>query len=231
MTSAPRALVTGGGGNLGRAVAQALLDRGYEVHVTALNEAERAALAGTPIGARVEIHVADLARERDTIRLFEDIGPPLAAVVGTVGGFTAGPFASVNEALLDQQYALNLKSAVLTLRHAHTALRSNSGGAAAVLVANRPALLGGAGVALTSAVKAGIVSLVRSVADEWREDGIAVNAVAPGVMDTPQNRRAMPGVDPARWPTPEQVAAVIAFLVSPDARIISGATLPVFGRS
>ena len=79
-------------------------------------------------------------------------------------------------------------------------------------------------------MKAGIVSLVKSVADEWKLQGIRVNAVAPGLMDTPENRRAMPDADPSQWPTPTQVAGVIAYLVSDAASIITGTVVPVFGR-
>ena len=102
---------------------------------------------------------------------------------------------------------------------------------AADLHANRPALSTGAGTAVTSAMKAGIVSLVKSVAEEWKDSGITVNAIAPGIMDTPDNRRAMPDADPSKWPTTPQVAAVIEFLLSSEGSIVSGATVPVFGRS
>ena len=103
--------------------------------------------------------------------------------------------------------------------------------AAALLVANRPALSSGPGVAVTTAMKAGIVSLVKSVADEWKPLGIRVNAIAPSIMDTPDNRRAMPDADPSRWPTPLEVAQTIRFLVTEPGSIVSGTTLPVFGRA
>jgi NAD(P)-dependent dehydrogenase (short-subunit alcohol dehydrogenase family) len=80
-------------------------------------------------------------------------------------------------------------------------------------------------------MKAALISLVKSVAEEWKASGINVNAVAPGVMDTPENRRAMPDADPALWPTTQQVATVIGFLLSDEGSIVTGATLPVFGRS
>jgi NAD(P)-dependent dehydrogenase (short-subunit alcohol dehydrogenase family) len=227
----PRALVTGGNGNLGQAVSRMLLAAGYEVHVTVLDEATRASFAYGLMKEGLGVHVGDLSVDADVRRIFEEVGSPLAALVATVGGFHGGPFANVDEATIDFQYKLNLKSAILTLRHAHAALAANPGGAAAILVANRPALSSGPGVAVTTAMKAAIVSLVQSVADEWKPEGITVNAIAPGIMDTPENRRAMPAADPALWPTPAQVAEAVGFLLSAEGSIVTGTTLPVFGRS
>jgi NAD(P)-dependent dehydrogenase (short-subunit alcohol dehydrogenase family) len=228
---APRALVTGGNGNLGQVVAQLLAKAGSEVHVTVLNEATRASFAHTLMEEGLAVHVGDLSNEADVKRIFEEIGTPLAALVATVGGFHGGPFAEIDEATIDLQYRLNLKSSILTLRHACPALAANPGGASAVLIANRPALSSGPGVAVTTAMKAGLVSLVKSVADEWKPLGIRVNAVAPSIMDTPENRRAMPDADPALWPTVRQVADVIGFLVSDAGAIVTGAVVPVFGRA
>jgi NAD(P)-dependent dehydrogenase (short-subunit alcohol dehydrogenase family) len=228
---APRALVTGGNGNLGQVVARRLAEAGFEVHVTVRNEATRASFVHGPINEDLGIHVGDLSTEPDVKRVFEEIGTPLAALVATVGGFQGGPFAEIDEAAIDFQYRLNLKSAILTLRYAYAALAANPGGASAVLLANRPALSSGPGVAVTTAMKAGLVSLVKSLADEWKPLGIRVNAVAPSIMDTPDNRRAMPDADPALWPTTRQVADVIGFLVSDTGSIVTGTVVPVFGRA
>jgi NAD(P)-dependent dehydrogenase (short-subunit alcohol dehydrogenase family) len=225
----PRALVTGGNGNLGQAVARLLFDAGYEVHVTVLDPETRASFAYGLMAEGLAVHTGDLANDADVARIFAEVGAPLHALVATVGGFQAGPFEQVDEAGIDFQYRLNLKSAILTLRHAHAALAAGQG--SAVLIANRPALTSGPGVAVTTAMKAALVSLVRSVADEWKGAGINVNAIAPSIMDTPENRRAMPDADPALWPTTQQVATVIGFLLSDEGSIVTGATLPVFGRS
>ncbi|MEE9286126.1 MAG: SDR family oxidoreductase, partial [Dehalococcoidia bacterium] len=78
---------------------------------------------------------------------------------------------------------------------------------------------------------AAVVNLVLSASQEWLADGITVNAVLPSTMDTPANRRDMPEEDFTRWPTTQQVADVIAFLVSEKARIVSGASIPVYGNA
>ena len=74
-------------------------------------------------------------------------------------------------------------------------------------------------------------ALVKSVSEEWKASGVNVNAVAPGVMDTPENRRAMPDADATLWPSTLEVAAVIGFLLSDAGSIVTGTTVPVFGRS
>jgi NAD(P)-dependent dehydrogenase (short-subunit alcohol dehydrogenase family) len=229
--AAPRALVTGGNGNLGHVVARLLASAGFEVHVTVLDASTRASFAYGLLKEGMAVHVADLSREADVARACAEIGSPLAALVHTVGGFHGGPFAEADEDMIDAQYRLNLKSAILILRHAHAALAANPGGASAVLVANRPALSAGPGVAVTTAMKAGLVSLVKSVAEEWKAENIRVNAIAPSIMDTPENRRAMPDADPSLWPTTPQVADVIGALVSDVGAVVTGAVIPVFGRA
>jgi NAD(P)-dependent dehydrogenase (short-subunit alcohol dehydrogenase family) len=72
--------------------------------------------------------------------------------------------------------------------------------------------------------------MVESFADEVRQEGVRVNAVLPGTIDTPQNRAAMPGVDHATWVSSDQIAEVIAFLLSDSATGITGALIPVTGR-
>jgi len=228
---APRALVTGGNGNLGQVVAHLLAEAGFEVHITVLNEATRASFAYGLLKEGLTVHVGDFSDDAQVQRVFAEVGSPLATVVATVGGFVGGPLAEMDEAAIDFQYRLNLKSAILTLRHAYPALAANPGGASAVLIANRPALSSGPGLAVTTAMKAGLVSLVKSVAEEWKPAGIRINAVAPSVMDTPENRRAMPDADPTLWPTTRQVAEVIGFLISDAGAIVTGAVVPAFGRA
>jgi NAD(P)-dependent dehydrogenase (short-subunit alcohol dehydrogenase family) len=82
-----------------------------------------------------------------------------------------------------------------------------------------------------AASKAAVVALAQTVAAEVLESGVRLNAVLPSTLDTAANRRAMPAADPARWVTPESAADVIAFLLSDQARDVSGAAIPVYGRA
>ena len=76
-----------------------------------------------------------------------------------------------------------------------------------------------------------MAALTVALAEEVAKDGILVNAVAPSMMDTPANRKAMPKADHAAWPKVEEVAATILFLASPDNRVTRGAVVPVYGKS
>jgi NAD(P)-dependent dehydrogenase (short-subunit alcohol dehydrogenase family) len=126
---------------------------------------------------------------------------------------------------------MNVTSAVVTLRAAYPYLRRAAAGAGVVLVSSRSALAGGAGSAVYAATKAGVAGLVYSLAAEWLEEAISINAIAPGILDTPANREAMPDADHDRWPSTEALAAVVTFLLGPQARVVSGAVVPVYGRS
>jgi NAD(P)-dependent dehydrogenase (short-subunit alcohol dehydrogenase family) len=88
-----------------------------------------------------------------------------------------------------------------------------------------------AGAAAYAASKAAVVALAQAVAQEVLEHGVRVNVILPSTMDTPANRKAMPHADASKWVTTESVAAVIAFLFSDASRDVSGAALPVYGRS
>jgi NAD(P)-dependent dehydrogenase (short-subunit alcohol dehydrogenase family) len=110
---------------------------------------------------------------------------------------------------------------------------AGSQGGRIVNVAARPALewRSGAGMSAYAVAKAGVAALTVALAEEVAKDGILVNAVAPSVMDTPANRKAMPKADHAAWPKVEEVAATIAFLASSDNRVTRGAIVPVYGKS
>jgi NAD(P)-dependent dehydrogenase (short-subunit alcohol dehydrogenase family) len=80
-----------------------------------------------------------------------------------------------------------------------------------------------------AAAKSAVIRLTEAMSAESREHGINVNCVLPTTIDTPENRRAMPKADPARWVDPADLAGIIAFLASPAARAIHGAAIPVTG--
>ena len=86
-----------------------------------------------------------------------------------------------------------------------------------------------AGSIAYSVSKAGVAALTRALAIETKGDGILVNAVLPSIIDTPANRAAMPNADFGKWPKPEELAAAILWLASPEMRLTSGALVPVYG--
>lgn len=124
----------------------------------------------------------------------------------------------------------NLKTAVLASRAAVPHMIGRGGGAI-VHVSSRPATQDGKNIAAYAAAKRALLQLTDAMAAELLEENITVNAVMPSTMDTPANRKAMPKADFSRWVRPEAIAKVILFLAGPDARIVSGAHVPVYGRA
>ena len=118
--------------------------------------------------------------------------------------------------------ALHLCRAVVPQMRRH-------GGGAIVNVGSKASLGGDAGAAPYSIAKTAVVRLTESLAAEVKGDGVRVNAVLPGTIDTPANRRAMPDSDPRAWVEPEALADAMLFLASPQARAVTGVALPVFG--
>jgi NAD(P)-dependent dehydrogenase (short-subunit alcohol dehydrogenase family) len=106
-----------------------------------------------------------------------------------------------------------------------------AGGGAIVNVSARAALKGSARMGPYCASKAAVITLTETLAEELKDSGIRVNCVLPGTLDTPQNRAAMPDADFDRWVPLPALAEVILFLASPAARAVTGAALPVYGRS
>jgi NAD(P)-dependent dehydrogenase (short-subunit alcohol dehydrogenase family) len=81
-----------------------------------------------------------------------------------------------------------------------------------------------------AASKSGVLRLTESLSEEVKDRGVTVNAVLPGTIDTPQNRKEMPKADTSKWVPPEAIADVVVFLASDGARAITGAAVPVLGR-
>ena len=81
-----------------------------------------------------------------------------------------------------------------------------------------------------AASKSAVLRLSESLADELKGDGVRVNAILPSIIDTPQNRSAMPKADTTKWVTTEQIAEVVAFLLGDAASGVTGAAIPISGR-
>jgi NAD(P)-dependent dehydrogenase (short-subunit alcohol dehydrogenase family) len=225
-------VVTGGTGALGTAVLEALLQAGATCHVPYRNERaiERIPHRGN---ARVSfVAVGDLADEAMVTKYYEGFDR-LWASIHIAGGYASAPIARSDKALLMQQLDSNLVSSYLCSRAAAITLRRLGSGGRIVNVTARQALeprLGSGSVAYTIA-KAGVGALTTALGAELASEDILVNAVAPSIMDTPANRKAMPKADFTSWPKVEEVAATILFLASPENTVTRGAVVPVYGRA
>ncbi|HEU4382926.1 MAG TPA: SDR family NAD(P)-dependent oxidoreductase [Anaeromyxobacteraceae bacterium] len=226
-------LVAGGTGALGRAVCLALLADGARVMAVSRRAAEFEGLAAAagPSRDRLAFLEADVADPAGAARAVAGgaASGALAAVVNAAGAWAGGrALAEEDPDVLARMLAANLAPSHALARAAVPAL-SRAGGGAIVSVASLGAVGPQPGQASYGASKAAALSLLLSLAEEVRSLRIRVNVVLPGTMDTEANRRAMPGADRSAWVRTEDVARVIAFLCSDEAKAISGAAIPVRG--
>ena len=219
--------VTGGTGALGTAVVGGLLAAGARCTVPYVHEAEAQRFPHSGDPSVTLIPVADLADEAMVSKVYG--GLALWASIHIAGGFAPGNVAETGQAALMAQ-SIYLVSCFLCCRAAVNAMQS---GGRIVNVAARPALewRSGAGMTAYTVAKTGVAALTVALAEEVAKDGILVNAVAPSIMDTAANRKAMPKADFDKWPKVEEVAATILFLASPDNKVTRGAIVPVYGKS
>jgi NAD(P)-dependent dehydrogenase (short-subunit alcohol dehydrogenase family) len=221
-------LVGGGSGALGRAVCLAFLADGARVVATARRAAELAALAAAAgaAGGRLSVIAADLGAPAEAARAVEEAGPALAAVVNTVGGWAGcAPVAAEPPERLGLMWQVNVATAHALARAAIPALARRGG--AFVQISSAGAAGPQPGQADYAAAKAAVTSLCLSLAEEVRKDGVRVNVILPGTMDTDANRAAMPGADRSGWVRTDDVARVAVFLCSEAARAVTGAAIPV----
>jgi NAD(P)-dependent dehydrogenase (short-subunit alcohol dehydrogenase family) len=226
--------VTGGTGALGTAVAAELLESGARVVATWIVPAERDRAQGE-LGSpeRLELVEADLTTDAGPESAVAAAGsqPPLTALVNLVGGWAGG--GRTHEAPPDEMsrmIELNLMTGYRATRAALPTMVEQGGGAI-VCVGAKAALQPFKGSPGYNVAKAAVLAFVRSLAVDYRDDGIRANAVLPSVIDTPANRESMPNADHSKWVPPAEIARVIRFLCSPDSTPTSGAAIPVYGRA
>jgi NAD(P)-dependent dehydrogenase (short-subunit alcohol dehydrogenase family) len=226
-------LVAGGTGALGQAVCLAFLAEGAKVIASGRRASEFEALARSAAAARDRLRFAqaDVADPAQATRAVEEAARAgtLAAVVNAVGGWAGGkPLTGEEPDVLARMIAANLAPGHALARAAVPVL-ARAGGGAIVEVASMAAVGPQPGQASYGASKAAALSLFLSLAEEVRPQHVRVNVVLPGTMDTEANRRAMPAADRSTWARTEDVASVIVFLCSGEARAVSGAAIPVRG--
>jgi len=226
-------MVTGAAGNLGRAVANAFYQLGANL---VLFDRSRDSLQHTfgDEDKRRLFAAADLldtAQVEDTVKTAIAHFGRINVLCNVAGGFRMGP--AVHETS-DQDwnflFDLNTRSLLHTVRAVTPSMLAAGGGKILNIAANS-ALKGVARMGAYCASKDVVIRITEAMAAELRDSNINVNCILPSIIDTPENRAAMPNADFARWVAPEALADVIVFLASEGARAIHGAALPVVGRS
>lgn len=229
-------LVAGGTGGLGRAVSLAFLHERARVVVTYRTQKEfdvltNAAGEHSSLLEGDKVDVTDEAAVKQLIdRILSEHGR-LDALVNAVGGYAGGvPLWRLESKVFEQMLALNLRSGYVLSRAVVPSMLEQKNGVI-VNVASKAAFDHAPGAAAYVASKAAAVAMMDSLAADLKGTGLRVNSILPSIIDTELNRKAMPNADFSVWPKPEDIAQVILFLCSDDAKLIHGAAVPVYGNS
>ncbi len=219
-------MLTGAAGNLGRAVAAAFGDANLvllDLKRGSLQDSDRQMFVETDLLNAQSVQAAvDKAVQR-----FKRVD----VLCNIAGGFRMGsPVHETSDK--DWDFMLNVNArTVLNMSRAVVPVMLKGGGGKIVNIGAFAAQKGAAQMGAYIASKSAVIRLTETMAAELRERNINVNCVLPTIIDTPENRKAMPDADPKRWVAPEDLAQVIVFLASDAARAIHGTALPVSGLS
>lgn len=227
------AMITGAAGNLGHAVAAAFAAAGANLALLDLNEdaLKKTPTAGAGDVLRRRVDLSDAASIAAAVNAALSHFGRIDALCNLAGGFHMGE--KVHEIPADKwDFMMELNAgSVLRMSHAVVPHMLKQGGGKVVNIGANSALSGKAEMGAYVAAKSAVIRLTETMAVELRGHNINVNCVLPSIIDTPQNRAAMPKADPAKWVAPAALADVLLFLCSPSARAIHGAAIPVVGLS
>jgi NAD(P)-dependent dehydrogenase (short-subunit alcohol dehydrogenase family) len=226
-------IVTGAAGNLGRAVAAAFADRGANLVLVDLKEEALARAYGAAGEKRLfaPANLLDAAQAESVAQRAVERFGHIGVLCNLAGGFRMGePVHATSASTLDFLLDLNVRT-LINMSHAVVPLMLAEGRGKVVNVGAFSAQKGAAMMGAYVAAKSAVIRLTEAMAAELREKNVNVNCVLPTIIDTPENRAAMPDADPSRWVAPADLANVIVFLGSEAARAVHGAAVPVTGLS
>jgi NAD(P)-dependent dehydrogenase (short-subunit alcohol dehydrogenase family) len=228
-------LITGGTGALGRSITKAFVaSNATTTIVTYIIKEEMEYLKSETKSAAVELVRADVTKNEEVNKFISEIiekHRSIDILVNVVGGYLGGKSVSeLEEQEWDIMMNLNLKSAFLISKHVIPIMMSAKHGKI-VHVSSRTALKSDGYDSAYAASKSGLIRLIESISHEVKESNININCIMPSIIDTEANRKAMPNSDFSKWIKPEELANVVLFLCSEDAKVINGAAIPTYGLS
>ena len=221
------ALVTGANGGLGTHVTKAVLDEGFTV--VGLAPRIQQSDFGHPNFIALPAALTSLEAAKKAVDTVIARFVKIDVLAHLVGGFAGGQtVAATDDATWQRMFDANLNSAFHILRAVIPEMRK-AGGGRIITIGSRAAEDPGPKVGAYSASKAALVSLMKTVARENNDAGITANVILPGTMDTPTNRKDMPGADVSQWVQPASVASLIVWLAGDAGKDVTGAAIPVYG--
>jgi NAD(P)-dependent dehydrogenase (short-subunit alcohol dehydrogenase family) len=229
-------LVAGGTGGLGRALSVAFLEQGAQVAVTFRHDNELQALKDAAASHSVRlsgfsVDVTDAKQADELVSRIVSQFNRLDILVNAVGGYAGGtPLWELSPEVFTRMIDLNLRAPYALAKSAVPPMLARKSGAI-VNIASKAAWDHAAGASAYAATKAAAIALVDSLAADLVGTGVRVNSILPSIIDTEANRKAMPHADFAKWPKAEDIAEVVLFVASDRARVIHGASIPVFGNA
>ena len=223
MDGARRVLVTGAAGGAGGGVLAAFLEAGWRV----AGVARRHRPDGPEGVTWVRADLTDAGAARGMVAAAVDaLGGGLDALVCLTGGFTSTPLDDLSWDDFEQQLAIGLRPTVEAVLAALPELRRSDAGAI-VSIGSQTALKPGATTGPYAAIKAAVAAWSLALAAGLRPDGIRVNCILPGTLDTEANRASMPDAKRDAWVSPDDLGRLIVYLCSPASRPLTGTAIPI----
>ena len=226
-------LITGAAGNLGRVVAEAFAGRGANLVLVDLQQEALDRVFGAADARRLlaPTNLLEQAQLDATVQKAIERFRRIDVLANLAGGFRMGEAVhATSDATWNFLLDINARTLLNAVRAVVPRMLAQGGGKV-VNVGAFAAQKGAAQMGAYIAAKSAVIRLTETLAAELRDKNINVNCVLPTIIDTPENRAAMPDADPGRWVAPADLANVIVFLASDAARAIHGAALPVSGLS
>jgi len=225
-------LITGASGNMGGAVLKKFLENGFQIAALVSDKRTNNLKAS----ANLKIFPLDLLNEdkvQKTIRQVVEIFGKIDMAVLTAGGFAIGGLADTGEEELNKMYRLNFLTAYHLARQVFLQMKQQENGGQIIFTGSRPALHpGSAGNMLSYALSKSLVfRLAEIINEDGKGYGITASVIVPGIIDTPQNRKAMPDADFTSWVTASEIADNIFHLSTPAGRQLRESIIKVYGES
>ncbi len=225
-------LITGATGNLGSAVLDKFLENDFQV-AALVSERHKRSLKPTNSMKTFPIDLLDEDKVQQSVaRVIREFGGIDMAIL-TTGGFAMGRLEDTGGEELDRMYRLNFLTAFHVARRVYLQMREQKEGGQIIFTGSRPALHPGSAVDTLSYAlsKSLLFKFAEILNEQGKKSGITASVIVPGIIDTPQNREAMPDADFSAWVSPSDIADHIFHLSTPAGRKLRESIIKVYGRS